>query len=232
MGKGEPVSGHADDRGAGDDRLVREAIARAQRGEMDAIRLLYVCYAAEVLRCVRSLVRDSHEAEDITQEVFIKLIDVIDQYTPREAVPFAAWIRRVARNCAYDHLRSRRSIPCEELYLHSEHGHAEQERRRDICQALDSLPKEQRDVVVLRHVHGLSPLEIAEVLGKTESSIHGLHHRGRHNLRGSLTKLGAIPMVATPDRSDQPRAAQDPPHPAADRQEEDFPQPRDTSLRA
>ncbi len=211
--------------------MVRAAISRAQRGEMDAIRFLYVYYAAEVLRCVKSLVKDHHEAEDIAQEVFIKLIDVIDQYTPREAIPFAAWIRRVARNCAYDHLRSRRSVPCEELFLHSEHGHAEQERRRDICQALASLPQEQREVIVLRHVHGLSPLEIARLLGKTESSIHGLHHRGRLNLRGSLSKLGATPVVAPSPRSDQPGELPDLP-PAADQLETDVPQPIDTSLRA
>lgn len=230
----ESVPDHVEDRDcqeAGDDHLVRAAIARAQRGEMDAIRFLYVCYAADVLRCVKSLVKDHHEAEDIAQEVFIKLIDVIDQYTPREAVPFAAWIRRVARNCAYDHLRTRRSVPCEELYLHSEHGHTEQERRRDICQALDSLPKEQRDVVVLRHVRGLSPLEIAAILGKTESSIHGLHHRGRLNLRGSLSRLGATPVVAPNQRRDQLGGAADLP-PAPSQAETDAPQPRDTSLHA
>jgi len=231
MSQAEPVLDHDDceDEGMGDDHLVRAAITRAQQGEMDAIRFLYVCYAAEVLRCVKSLVRDHHEAEDITQEVFIKLIDVIGQYSPREAVPFAAWIRRVARNCAYDHLRSRQSIPCEELYLQTEHGHAEQERRRSICQALDSLPREQREVIVLRHVLGLSPPEIAEILGKTESSIHGLHHRGRLNLRGSLSKLGATPVVAPPPGLS--RALPNPP-PAADRQRTDVPEPRDTSPRA
>jgi RNA polymerase sigma-70 factor, ECF subfamily len=182
--------------GAADDHLIRAAISAAQEGDMDAIRFLYTCYASDVLHCVKALVRDSHEAEDITQEVFIKLIGVIEQYSPREAVPFGAWIRRVARNCAYDHLRSRRAIPCEELHVYSEHGQHEHERRHDICQALDSLSKEQRDVVVLRHVHGLSPLEIAGLMGKTESSIHGLHHRGRLNLRGSLAKLGATPVVA------------------------------------
>jgi RNA polymerase sigma-70 factor, ECF subfamily len=230
----ESFPDQADDRKdeeAGDDHLVRTAIGRAQLGEMDAIRFLYTCYAADVLACVRSLVRDHQEAEDITQEVFIKLIDVVDQYTPRGAIPFGAWIRRVARNCAYDHLRSRRSIPCEELYLQSDHGHAELERRRDICEALDSLPKEQRDVIVMRHILGLSPPEIAVILGKTESSIHGLHHRGRLNLRGSLTKLGVTPVVAPSRRPSHLRALPAAPPPES-QPETDAPQPRDTSLRA
>jgi RNA polymerase sigma-70 factor, ECF subfamily len=199
--RSEPISTVEADRGekeAGDTDLVRAAITAAQQGDMDAIRFLYTCYAAEVLLCVKGVVKDSHEAEDIAQEVFIKLIAVIDQYSPRDAVPFAAWIRRVARNCAYDYLRTRRAVPCDELYLHSEHGQLEHERRRDICRALDSLPKEQRDVIVLRHIRGLTPPEIAGILGKTESSIHGLHHRGRLNLRRSLAKCGAAPVVAPP----------------------------------
>ena len=178
------------------DRLVQAAIDGAARGEMDAIRFLYVYYAAEVRIAVKGVIKDSHEAEDVAQEVFIKLIAVIEQYRQRDGVPFAAWIRRVARNCAYDFLRSRRATPSDEVEPHSEHGQFEHERRRDICQALDSLPSEQRSVMVLRHIRGLSPLEIADVLGKSESSVHGLHHRGRLNLRKSLAKLGASPVVA------------------------------------
>jgi RNA polymerase sigma factor (sigma-70 family) len=62
---------------------------------------------------------------------------------------------------------------------------------------LEQLPGEQREVLVLRHIVGLSPLEIAEALGKTESSIHGLHHRGRQRLRVALEDLGAAPVVAS-----------------------------------
>jgi RNA polymerase sigma-70 factor, ECF subfamily len=179
-----------------DERLVRAAIDGARRGQMDAVRFLYVCYSGEVLIAVKGVIKDSHEAEDVAQEVFIKLISVIDQYTHRDGIPFGAWIRRVARNCAYDHLRNRRATPCDEVELHSEHGQLASERRRDICQALASLPSEQRSVIYLRHIRGLSPLEIAGVLGKSESSVHGLHHRGRLNLRKSLAKLGASPVVA------------------------------------
>jgi RNA polymerase sigma-70 factor (ECF subfamily) len=177
-------------------KMVRTAIRRAQSGDMDAVRLLYAHFSRDVIRWVRALVRDSHEAEDITQSVFLKLITVIDQYEEREDVPFAAWIRKVARNCALDHIRANQQMPSEEIEIRCEGGQAAHERRRDICRAIDSLPKEQRDVIVLRHIRGLSPLEIAAILGKSESSIHGLHHRGRHNLRGSLSRLGATPVVA------------------------------------
>ena len=178
--------------------LVRRAIERAKGGDMDAVRFLYAHFARDVFRWVRAIVRDSHEAEDITQTVFLKMITVIGRYEERPDVPFAAWIRKVARNCALDHIRASQQIPSEELEPRCEGGQAAYERCRDICRAIGSLPKEQRDVIVLRHIRGLSPLEIADLLGKTESSIHGLHHRGRHNLKGSLRNLGATPVVTPP----------------------------------
>jgi len=172
------------------------AVARAQDGDMEALHFIYVRYANDVLRCVKGLVKDHHEAEDITQNVFAKLIGVIHKYEPR-GVPFAAWIMRVARNAALDHLRTRRMTPCEEIRLQdSDGGQVGQERRNDLRRALETLPQEQREVLILRHIVGLSPVEIADVLGKTESSVHGLHHRGRLSVQSALTDLGAAPVVA------------------------------------
>lgn len=180
-----------------DSQLTRRAISRAQEGDREAHHYLYVRYHPDVLRYVESVVKDHHEAEDITQNVFVKLTTAIGKYEPGE-VPFAAWILRVARNAALDHLRARRMIPCEEIRVaDSDHGRIGHERRRDLRTALDQLPGDQREVLVLRHIVGLSPLEIAEALGKTESSIHGLHHRGRQRLRTALEDLGAAPVVAT-----------------------------------
>jgi len=180
-----------------DSHVVREAVSRAQAGDMEAFHFLYVRYAADVLRYVRSFVQDHHEAEDVTQSVFMKLMSVIGKYEPRD-VPFAAWILRVARNAALDHLRARRETPVEEVRVQAdEHGRVSHERGRDLRHALEQLPEEQRDVLVLRHIIGLSPLEIADVLGKTESSVHGLHHRGRLTLQSALEQLGAAPVVVT-----------------------------------
>lgn len=179
-----------------DTQLVRAAVEKAQEGDMSALHFLYVRYAGDVRRHVESFVRDRHEAEDITQDVFIKLIRVIGKYEPRE-VPFAAWILRVARNAALDHLRARRTVPCEEVRLNDEaESQIAHQRGRDLRHALERLPTEQREVLVLRHIVGLSPVEIAEVLGKTESSVHGLHHRGRASFRSALEELGAAPVVS------------------------------------
>jgi RNA polymerase sigma factor (sigma-70 family) len=98
----------------GDSALVREAVVRAKNGDREALHFLYVRYSPEVLRYVRKLVQDDYEAEDITQNVFMKLMSVIGKYQPRE-VPFAAWILRVARNAALDYLRARRTTPTDEV---------------------------------------------------------------------------------------------------------------------
>lgn len=162
---------------------------------MSALQFLYVRFADDVCGYVRSIVQNAHDAEDITQNVFIKLPTAIQKYEPRD-VPFAAWILRVARNAALDHVRARRQIPFEEVRT-DDGGHEELGFERSQClrAALINLPPEQREVLVLRHLAGLSPGEIAKRLGKTEGSIHGLHHRGRAALRALLREMESAPVV-------------------------------------
>lgn len=182
--------------GQGGDGRLQRAIARAKEGDTGALQFLYVRYADDVQGYVNSIVRDSHEAEDITQNVFAKLMTAIVKYEQRQ-VPFSAWILRVARNAALDHVRARRMIPCEEVRT-SDEGHEQTgfERSRSLTEALEQLPLDQREVLVLRHIVGLAPGEIAERLDKTEGSIHGLHHRGRGALRAALVELQAAPVTA------------------------------------
>jgi RNA polymerase sigma-70 factor, ECF subfamily len=176
--------------------LVYEAVAAAKAGDMSALHFLYVRFADDVCAYVRSIVRDPHAAEDITQNVFAKLMRAIHKYERRD-VPFAAWIIRVARNVALDHMRAARQIPVEEVRTSDEGGELVGfDRAQSIRDALQRLPQDQREVLVLRHVAGLTPGEIAERLGKTEASIHGLHHRGRGALRAALRELEAAPVTA------------------------------------
>jgi RNA polymerase sigma-70 factor, ECF subfamily len=178
------------------DTLVSQAIKRAQGGDRAALGFLYARYADNVCGYVRSIVHDQHEAEDITQQVFAKLIGVIGKYEERD-VPFFAWILRVARNVAVDHIRRQRAIPVEDVRASGEHGHDRvgHERMKDLHEALAQIPHDQREVLVLRHLAGLSPTEIAERTGRSEGSIHGLHHRGRRALTAELTQRGAAPSV-------------------------------------
>jgi RNA polymerase sigma-70 factor (ECF subfamily) len=176
--------------------LLTQAIARAKQGDISALHFLYVRFADDVCSYVSSIVRDPHDAEDITQNVFAKLMTAIPKYEPRE-VPFAAWLLRVSRNVALDHLRARRQIPFEEIRIDDDGS--EQigfERSQCLRDALNGLPHEQREVLVLRHLAGLSPREIAQRLGKTEASVHGLHHRGRGALQRALREIDVAPVTA------------------------------------
>ena len=178
-------------------REVRLAIARSKEGDREALRLLYVRYSDNVYGYVRSIVRDDKEAEDLTQQVFMKLITVIVKYEDH-GVPFSGWLLRLARNVALDHLRRRRPTPTEEVLDADSHDDEEaRERARDLHTALASLPEEQRSVMIMRHVVGLSPPEIAARMGRSESSIHGLHHRGRRALRQELSRLGSAPSTSS-----------------------------------
>jgi RNA polymerase sigma-70 factor (ECF subfamily) len=177
--------------------MVARAVKRAQEGDSDAFAFLYARFADDVCGYARSIVHDYHEAEDVTQQVFAKLLRVIGKYREQE-VPFFAWMLRVTRNVAVDHLRRQRPIPVEEVRERDALAHslAGPEQIDELSEALSMLPRAQREVLVLRHLAGLTPGEIADRTGKTEGSIHGLHHRGRRALIEELRDRGAAPVTA------------------------------------
>jgi RNA polymerase sigma-70 factor (ECF subfamily) len=180
----------------GNPREVSRAIAEAKQGDPEALRVLYMRYADCVYGYVMSLVRDEHEAEDVTQHVFLKLMTRLDRYEERET-PFLGWILRVARNATIDHLRQRRAVPCAEVDDPDRRAyHDDNDRSTSLRAALAALPGGQREVVVLRHVLGMTPREIAERLGRSEAAVHGLHNRGRSALRRELELLGSAPVTA------------------------------------
>jgi RNA polymerase sigma-70 factor (ECF subfamily) len=173
---------------------VRLAVALAKQGDREALRFLYVSYSDNIYGYVRSIVRDDHEAEDVTQHVFAKLMTTLVKYDDR-GVPFFAWLLRLARNVAIDHLRANRLTPTENVLDPDVGSGADVDRSETVREALASLPDEQRKVVILRHVIGLTPGEIADHMGRTEGAVHGLHHRGRRALQRELVRLESTPCT-------------------------------------
>ena len=173
---------------------TRLAVARAREGDRDALRYLYVSYSDNIFGYVRSIVRDDHEAEDITQHVFAKLMTSLAKYDDR-GLPFIAWLLRLTRNLAIDHLRANRLIPTETVVSPNASCDIDLDRTETVKAALATLPEEQRQVVVLRHLVGLTPGEIADRMGRSEGSIHGLHHRGRRALKRELERLNSAPVT-------------------------------------
>jgi RNA polymerase sigma-70 factor (ECF subfamily) len=170
-------------------------VARAQDGDVDALRLLFLLFADNVFGYVLSIVHDEHDAEDLASEVFARLPRALGLYRPG-ATPFAAWLLRVARNVALDHLRRQRSVPSayvppagEPPALHA------LEQLAGLRTALATLPDDQRQVLLLRLVAGLSPTEVAARLDRSVDAVHALQHRARRRLRRELTALGVAPAA-------------------------------------
>ena len=175
------------------------------------------------LRVRRSIVRDEHEAEDITHNVFAKLVTAIHRYEPArcrcglDPARFAQCRARPSARPAPDPVRGG---------PHDRRG-SRAGRLRPLAVAREPFTaclQDQREVLVLRHIAGLSPSEIARRIGKTESSVHGLHHRGREPFRlhcGSSTQLPSSPARRLgdrlPPRSEPPRGQSPGPRPTAGR---------------
>jgi RNA polymerase sigma-70 factor, ECF subfamily len=176
---------------------VTGAVDRAKAGDREALGFLYSVYADSIYGYVRSIVHDHHEAEDLTQHVFAKLMSSIVKYED-VGVPFFAWLLRLARNVTIDHVRARRATPTEQVFDLDRVEPFDLERPHAIRVALGNLPEDQRRVVLLRHVVGLSPGEIADEMGRSESSVHGLHHRGRLALQDELVRLESAPQTRGP----------------------------------
>src|SRR3954469_21532970 len=175
--------------------LVAAAAARARDGDVDALRLLFLLFADNVFGYVLSIVQAEHDAEDLTSEVFARLPRALGLYRPG-ATPFAAWLLRVARNAALDHLRRERTVPSGHIQPAGEpFGLQQRERLAGLRSALEALPADQRQVVLLRMVAGLTPNEVAEQLDRSVEAVHALQHRARRRLRTELTGLGLAPAA-------------------------------------
>ena len=175
---------------------VVRAVARAKQGDHAAMRFLYTRYSGNVYGYARSIVRNDHDAEDVVQQVFTRMMTAIQNYEQR-SVPFSAWLLRITHNMAIDHVRRRTPTVDEpERPVAEDRPQFESHQLRGVLHdALTELPEVQREILVLRHIGGYSPGEIARRLGRTENSVHGLHHRGRRALQQALTQAGATPCT-------------------------------------
>jgi RNA polymerase sigma-70 factor (ECF subfamily) len=173
---------------------TRDAVVRAKDGDMDALRFLYARYSHNVYGYVRSIVCDDHEAEDVTQDVFAKLMTALAKYDD-QGVPFFGWLARTARNTAIDRLRANRTTPVEYVHALELSRDTTPDLALGVRDAFATLPEDQRDVVLLRHIVGLTPPEIAHRMGRSEGSVHGLHHRGRRALSAQLSRLEMAPST-------------------------------------
>ena len=177
---------------------LRRVVARAKSGDRDALRQLYERYSDNVFSYVRTIIHDEHEAEDVTQHVFTKLLTKIDRYEER-SVPFAAWLLRIARNCAIDHVRGNRAICYEEVpsiartaSRTSPPSAAMRSRMR--CARFPRAAPGRRPAARGR------PLATGDRVadGKERGRGAQLHHRARRAMRTELLRRGTAPVARQP----------------------------------
>lgn len=194
-----------------------EALARrAQQGNMSAFAALVDRHKGHVYRTLFQVVGDEQDAQDLAQEVFLKVYRALASY--RGDAAFSTWLHRLTLNTAFDWLRVRRrrplQVPLEPtleqgLEPASPEGSAEEvalglERRELLRQALQDLPPDYRQVLLLRHFHHLSYQEIAERIRAPVRTVETRLYRGRALLKEALAAREGGGSSAVPGRTAAP----------------------------
>ena len=179
--------------------LVRRCLA----GDETAYRELIERYQSQIYSLALRMVRRAEDAEDLTQETFVRMFRALARYDP--ARPFAAWLFTIASRLCIDHIRRRKVSPIsltqrergseEEYEIEVEDPglrpdevatHAEESRRT--ADLIASLPPHYRIVVILRHVQDLSYEEIAEALHLPLGTVKARIHRARALLKARIER--------------------------------------------
>jgi RNA polymerase sigma-70 factor, ECF subfamily len=178
-----------------DNGRVRGLVERAQRGDRAALEELYLLHFDRIYSYLHMSVGSRHDAEDLTTQTFVKMLEAIGRFQWR-SVPFSAWLFRIAHNLAMDHFRaSRRWQPEDEIPddVHGEESSAEEQALASLGQTsllalIDRLSPEQRQVLTLKFVFRFSNAETAAILGKTEGAVKSLQHRALASLQKHVTR--------------------------------------------
>jgi RNA polymerase sigma-70 factor (ECF subfamily) len=179
-------------RGPGQQEL-RALVDRAQAGDREALEELYLIHFDRIYSYLHMTVGNRHDAEDLTTQTFLKMLESIGRFR-WQAVPFSAWLFRIAHNLAMDHFRAgRRWQPEEEVPEPpgSEERSAEEQAmhaigRASMLEMIEGLSPEQQQVLTLKFVFNFSNGEAATILGKTDGAIKSLQHRALVSLQKQI----------------------------------------------
>lgn len=183
---------------------VRDALVqRAKGGDSCAISELYEQHAPRLYRYFLPRVSGhTHVAEDLTEEVFVRVLERFEQYEDR-GLPFGAWLFRIAHNLLIDQRRRSPRQPhvgleeCEELDSPAAvHSLDQALDHHELVGAMARLTPEQQRVIRLRFLDGVSIADTAATMGKTEESVKKLQARALHAMRRTLVEPAPAPTTA------------------------------------
>ena len=171
--------------------LVREA----QQGGAAAFSALYEHYYDSIFRYVSFRTGNTTDAEDITAEVFVRMIESIHRFK-WQGYPFSSWLFRIAHNLVVDFYRKRgrrRMVSLDNAPPIMEEGVVDADARMDlelrmgdVRKAMENLTDLQREAITLRFAAGLSVAETAKAMGKKDNAVKALQHAGLKKLRRAL----------------------------------------------
>ena len=181
-------------------RNLRRLVEAAQQGRREALEELYLLHFDRIYSYLHMSVGNRHDAEDLTTQVFVKMLESIAKFRWRSA-PFSAWLFRIAHNLAMDHFRANKRWQPEEEVPEPDPGEgsaAEEEAlesigRQSMLELIQNLSHEQQQVLTLKFVFNFSNGEAATILDKTEGAIKSLQHRALASLQRQLERPGSAP---------------------------------------
>src|SRR4051812_12156193 len=176
-------------------KRVPGPVDRAQRGGRAALEELYLTHFARIYSSLHVSVGNRHDAEDLTTQTFLKMLESIGKFRWQSA-PFSAWLFRIAHNLAMDHFRaSRRWQPEEEVpepeadeSTSAEANALQSIGRKSMMELIEDLSPEQQQVLTLKFLFNFANAEAATILGKSEGAIKSLQHRALASLQKQIEK--------------------------------------------
>ena len=176
-------------------KRVRALVDRAQQGDREALEELYLIHFDRIYGYLHVSVGNRHDAEDLTTQTFLKMLESIGKFRWQSA-PFSAWLFRIAHNLAMDHFRANKRWQPEEDVpepeadesTSAEAGALESIGQKSMLELIEDLSPEQQQVLTLKFVFNFANAEAATILGKTEGAIKSLQHRALVSLQKQLDK--------------------------------------------
>lgn len=171
-----------------------ELVARVAQGDQTAARAIMARHLPKILNLGRRMLGDQIEAEDVAQDVFVRVWTHAARWQPGQA-KFETWLHRVAMNLCYDRLRRKPATALDQVPEPVDHAPGpaaklfEAQLAHAVNEALKHLPDRQREALVLCHYQGLTNIDAAQIMGVSVEAMESLLSRGRRTLKATLKPL-------------------------------------------
>ncbi len=193
-----------------DAQAERLLVDAAKAGDQAALSELYQTYFPRLYRYILARTGNTYDAEDLTEEVFMRVLEAIKRFEHRKA-PFSAWLFRIAHNAVISQRRKEtargRSSQLNDGMPIDSAGPEELVEKRvalsEVMQAAKSLPDAQRQVISLRFAAGLTVAETARAMGKGEGNVKVIQHKAIAKLREMMGQPKKRPKPKVYEKSEK-----------------------------